>query len=225
MNTVSTSSRLPAWLEQAWLERYLDRLLTDEEAAWFETYVLDKPELLAQIDADSTLRDAFAVEGSRGGAASANVVSMAPRQRRSARRAMPVWFAAAAALVVGIGIGAMYQRSVRYRVTPGIITNPTRMVFDTMRGTQGDRRVEHRDSDSTYVLIEAAVPPDATDIAVEVAGLTRRGLSVSPDGFVSFLVSADVKETARTAVLSYQSRGSRVTQSLDLQLSGGKANE
>ncbi len=53
---------MSAWLEQAWLARYLDRQLDGDEAAWFEAYVLDKPELLTMIDADNRLRDALAAE-------------------------------------------------------------------------------------------------------------------------------------------------------------------
>ena len=46
-------TQMTAWLEQAWLARYLDRQLSSEESTWFEAYVLDKPELLGTIEADS----------------------------------------------------------------------------------------------------------------------------------------------------------------------------
>lgn len=207
------------------MERYLDRQLSDDEVAWFEAYALDKPELLAQIDADSTLRDALAAQGASGTVQSAKVAALAPRQRSRAWRAMPTWFAAAAALVVGIGAGVMFEASKPYRVTPGIITSPTRMVFDTMRGSGSDRRMDNPASDSPYVLIEVAVPPDATNISVEVAGLTRRGLSVSADGFVSFLLSRDVRDTAQSGTLNYRSQGVQVSKNLDLHQAGGKANE
>jgi hypothetical protein len=50
---------MPEWLEDAWLGRYLDRLLTEEETHWFEQYVLDKHRLLSLIDADTRLRKAL----------------------------------------------------------------------------------------------------------------------------------------------------------------------
>ena len=50
------------WLEQAWLMRYLDRQLGADEQAWFEGYLLDKPELLDQVEADTALRDAVAAQ-------------------------------------------------------------------------------------------------------------------------------------------------------------------
>jgi hypothetical protein len=59
-----TPTRMTAWLEQAWLTRYLDRQLGSEETAWFEAYVLDKPELLATIEIDTSLRDALAADPS-----------------------------------------------------------------------------------------------------------------------------------------------------------------
>ncbi len=53
----SHGDTLATWLEDAWLERYLDRELTDAETAWFEAYMLDKPRLIAAIDSDTSLRD------------------------------------------------------------------------------------------------------------------------------------------------------------------------
>ncbi len=64
--------RMTAWLEQAWLTRYLDRQLADEETTWFETYMLDKPELLTTIEADADLRDALTVDAARREARSAD---------------------------------------------------------------------------------------------------------------------------------------------------------
>lgn len=56
---IVTSVRIVAWMENAWLVRYLDRQLSDDEVAAFEAYALDKPELLALIEADTNLRDAL----------------------------------------------------------------------------------------------------------------------------------------------------------------------
>jgi hypothetical protein len=60
MTPTTSPARMNAWLEQAWLTRYLDRQLASDEATWFEAYALDKPELLAMIDADTRFRDALA---------------------------------------------------------------------------------------------------------------------------------------------------------------------
>jgi hypothetical protein len=46
----------------AWLVRYLDRQLASKESAWFESYAMDKPVLLAKIEADTRLRDALAAD-------------------------------------------------------------------------------------------------------------------------------------------------------------------
>ncbi len=66
MTPNSAPQRLSAWLEQAWLARYLDRQLDGAETEWFEAYALDKPELLTMIDADTRLRDALAADASAG---------------------------------------------------------------------------------------------------------------------------------------------------------------
>lgn len=63
-------ARMTPWLEAAWLQRYLERRLDAEEAAWFEAYLMDKPELIDRLEADSDLRDGLA--GASRGAADAN---------------------------------------------------------------------------------------------------------------------------------------------------------
>jgi hypothetical protein len=55
---------MSTWLEQAWLIRYLDRQLAGEEAQWFETYAMERREVLATIEADTRLRDALAAAAS-----------------------------------------------------------------------------------------------------------------------------------------------------------------
>ncbi|SDE07738.1 hypothetical protein [Aquimonas voraii] len=47
-------------LEQAWLQRYLERELAPDEQAWFEAYLLTRPHLLAALEADSALRAVLA---------------------------------------------------------------------------------------------------------------------------------------------------------------------
>lgn len=105
------SSRMAAWLESAWLARYLERGLDPAENDWFEAYLLDKPALLAAVDADNTLRAALASERStfeRGGkdAAAAGAVASA----RAPQRQWPRWAALAATLVAGVGIGQFALR-------------------------------------------------------------------------------------------------------------------
>lgn len=50
------------WLEQAWLRRYLDGGLDPGEVEAFEIYLLDKPCLLADVEADNQLRAAIAAD-------------------------------------------------------------------------------------------------------------------------------------------------------------------
>jgi len=57
-------TRMSAWLEQAWLIQYLDRRLAGEEAQWFESHAMERPKLLATIEADTRLRDALAAAAS-----------------------------------------------------------------------------------------------------------------------------------------------------------------
>jgi|GEM_PF-1244445 len=222
-------SRLPAWLEQAWLARYLDRQLTGEESAWFEAYVLDKPELLEMIDADSRLTEALTADpsGLRGDV-SADI--NAPRSessdgtvrltgqsgrrfgKRSSRKNLK-WASMAAAIFLGVGFGWVGTRNFDSRQFKSpLITNPTRIVYDTMRGGAAPTlRVEHKESMSPYLLVEVAMPSSAENITVKIGSGPPQPLTTSPDGFVSFLV---VRGEAHTATLSYGASGTNGTKDL-----------
>jgi hypothetical protein len=256
MTPTTSPTRMNAWLELAWLTRYLDRQLASDEATWFEAYVLDKPELLAMIDADTRFRDALAddptmrhrersiVEESRQGRATAHGEAAAdehdgPRfseqptaiaqptgtisidshpSSRTRRIAQPPrWFAIAATLLAGVGVGGIGVQSLSPRSSaPEIVANPTRIIYDTMRGEVTPPRVEYGDSRSPYVLVEVAVPPGAEHIVLNMDGL-QEPVIVSSEGFVTFLAARKNLAAGTAASISYARRGSSDVTTLQLQ--------
>ncbi|HET7064178.1 MAG TPA: hypothetical protein VFI49_07845 [Rudaea sp.] len=238
MTPTTTPTRMTAWLEQAWMVRYLDHQLASEEANWFEAYALDKPELLAMIEADTRLRDALAADasmrhmersvdrgGRQGGAtgdAPSGVSEPTPlayardkaevraqaRVRFTANGRAPVWLAMAATLVLGLGVGFVGTRSLAPdNAAPELVASPTRIIYDTMRGEPTPPRVEHADSKSPYVFIEVAVPPGAENITLKMGDAPEQKLTVSPDGFVSFLVERELVSKREHAKVNYVLRG------------------
>jgi hypothetical protein len=253
MTPITSLTRMTAWLEQAWLARYLDRQLASEETTWFEAYVLDKPELLAMIDADTRFRDALAddptmrhmersvVGDSRQGKATAHgeaaageagsrtaedprVVDVAaandeqptgltsidshPGSRTHPVANSPLWFALAASLLAGVGVGWIGTQSLSTRSSAlEIVANPTRIIFDTMRGEVTPPRVEHADSASPYVFVEVAVPPGAEHITLKMGDATEQSLTPSPDGFVNFFVLREKIAKSRDARIEYTMLG------------------
>lgn len=223
---------MPAWLESAWLARYLDRQLSDDEGAWFEAYLLDKPELLGMVEIDAQVRDALAAEpaswrsfndsdSQRG--AKDNVVCVprpdiskdTPELRSqssgpgNSSAGLPRWAALAATLVVGLGLGLVGERALPPReMTPEVIASPMRVVYDTMRGEATAARVENAESLAPYALIEVAVPPDAEFVTLRIGGAASMSLTSSPDGFVGFLIDRRVSGPA-VGSIEYQSKGQR----------------
>ena len=215
---------MSAWLDRAWLARYLDGMLTEDEAAWFEGYVLDKPELLAMIDADTRLRQAMrggaefagasdatsqAVSGESAGSLAtvpdATDVSAAPiRNASRPSRTGLGWLALAAALVLGLGIGRM---TLRMNSAGALIANPTRAVYDTIRGAAIPARIEQPDSESPYVLVEVAVPPGAERIMLHMDTGADATLSPDPNGFVSFLLPKTQIASSKEARVDYTVNG------------------
>jgi hypothetical protein len=256
MTPTTSLTRMSAWLEQAWLSRYLDRQLESDEAIWFEAYVLDKPELLAMIDADTRFRDALAADptmrqmersavgerrqvgetshGEAGGDEGdgtrfdeqptaimqpTGTISIdshpASRTRRIAQP--PRWFALAASLLAGIGVGGIGIQSLSPRSSaPEIMANPTRIIYDTMRGEVTPPRIEHGDSRSPYVLVEVAVPPGAEHIVLNMDG-RQEPVTVSSEGFVTFLAARKNLAAGTAASISYARRGSSDVTTLQLQ--------
>ena len=186
------------WLERVWLERYLERELSPEESHWFEAYMLDKPELLDAVEADTDLRDGLARSDSTADVAPGAVVASGTdaMAARSGAISPPTRFSTvlmpmAAMLVVGIGLGLLFQRLPDVQdKAGGVIASPTRVVYDTMRGEALEPRVEPGSPGTDAMLIEVGMPPTATDITVRIGDGPELPLVLSPDGFVSFVVSA-----------------------------------
>lgn len=209
MNPTSDNARMPGWLESAWLARYFDRQLSVEEAAWLEAYLLDKPELLAVVEADTTLRDALMAERASGaalaGAGDARtgpVGDAAPARARSAI----AWLPLAASLLLGIGIGYVGLRasSPPDAATP-FVANPARIIFDTMRGIAPERaREEPGDPDSPILLLEVSIPPGSEVVGAEVE-IDGRHVAlplpkVSSEGFATFAVPAKWRQHGKLVV-------------------------
>lgn len=226
-------SPMPAWLDSAWLARYLERQLAPDEAAWFESYVLDKPELLAMIEADTRLRDALAADAASwrasdagNGYAAAAQDSQSPDAVAATAPAglplrVPAWFGLAASLVIGLGLGWLGQRA--FAPAPAaVIANPTRLVFDTLRGAESAAQVERAESASPWMLVEVAVPPAAMRVTLDLDRSQPVALSPSPDGFVSFLV-ARATPGAGNAVIRYELDGQQKVRDIPLNPRAGSA--
>ena len=206
---------------------YLERQLSSEEIAWFEAYALDKPDLLHAIDADCNLRDGIAA--AQAAFASPNVApvddSASPELRQRAQvnqrpraRAFRAqrWLSIAASLVVGVGAGVLLMRATTSHPTAAseVVVNPSRVIYDTVRGVSDRVRLEHADSHSTYAFIEVAVPPGAKSIVLKIQGLPDRELTPSADGFVSFLLPRHDERNAPVQV-AYAINGTTHTRNIE----------
>ncbi len=201
MNGQQFSEPLPAWLEQAWLERYLERGLNDDECAWFEAYALEKPQLLGQIEADSDLRDAAALAHWPAAVAAPSVSTSRPRPVR--RRRPGAWWALAAGVVAGIALTALVApwQSGGGLDTGGVL-QPPRLIYDAWRGAGYQVREEAGDPDSPVVLVEVAVPAglQPRSVHAELDGAEPRELvsaHLSTDGFLGYLLPRDWLGRAR----------------------------
>ena len=81
------------------------------------------------------------------------------------------------------------------------------IVYDTLRGAPLAPRVEHGDSQSTYVLVEVAVPPGAERITLKMDDEPEQALTLSPDGFVNFVALRKKLVQSRDTRIEYSMLG------------------
>lgn len=191
---------MPQWLEDVWLARYLDGELSPDESAGFEVYCFGRDRLMAQLDADSDLRDLLCANADAFDAVETPgaVATSTPRRPR----ALPKFFALAASLVCGLVAGGM--TGPWGSPSDGLDVNPTRLVFDTMRGTDDGVSVDHASSRSRLVLLDIAVPLDATETSLTVDGEPGRALDMSGDGFVSALLPREMLRTNKALGIEFR---------------------
>ena len=186
---------ISSWLEDAWLERYLDRELTAEETAWFEAYMLDKPRLVAAIGADTALRDGLHAwhaqerpdTGEMAGAdARSATQTVTPDQRPATQaRGFPTLSMVAAILIAAaLGASAVRWMATRETSAPAIVS-PNRIVFDSLRGSASATVVDRRRDSSAPLLIDIAVPTHATAVVAHFSDRSSLALRVAANGFVS----------------------------------------
>ena len=230
-------ARMTAWLEHAWLVRYLDRELDGQEASWFEAYAMDKPELLAKIEADTDLRDALTANAlmwqeemetsmdsgaSHGDAIAKEATRASPQARAESIKATgrwtrhSAWVALAASLVLGFGLGRIGTQSVVPSEGDQIVANPARVLLTSPRGANIAASIESGDSASAYVLVEMPLPDGAENATLEFEGQPLTRLAISADGTARFLVPRHAKKRLVVGTISYKFDGATIKHKFDL---------
>lgn len=211
MNTPADYLPMPAWLEQAWLERFLDRELAPSEQAWFEAYVLDKPELLERIEADSAVRalvhaDAKAFAGvaeSHDNPSAATPIEL-PRGGRSLRRPPRAYWPLAACFVLGLGFGGLVLQSLPGAGPGAGLSAPSRLVYDSLRGSYGGPRVHPGDPAAALLIVDVALPIGSTLESARLEGDSgSEALPLAPisaEGFATWTLPAQWRGQGRLLI-------------------------
>jgi hypothetical protein len=213
---------MPNWLETAWLERYLDRKLSEEESAYFEAYMLDKPHLIAELEADTAVRDGLvrlpAAVAPVSGLPSARPEVPASRPQRWRRLGQPMAWAASLVLAWAVGWTlASLNPGGAIDATALVVASPPRVVFDTLRGVETPPLVHPGDPASQHILVEVGLPPDAEAIALVLPdGAAAIPLVLSPDGFVTVLLPRHRLTATAPLRITYRSAGSEQQRQLAL---------
>lgn len=176
------------WLEHAWLQRYLDGDLEPREVEAFETYLLGRPHLVAEVEADNQLRAAIAADPALLLEVRGTDAPPAVREPRPGYRLPKAWMSLAAGLVLGVGVAGLGL--------PGFVGSgsgvlvPPRIIYDTLRGELSAPREEPGDPSSPIRLYELPLPAGATIVAAEAV---QRGRHIdlpvatpAADGYLTY---------------------------------------
>lgn len=203
MNLTSPQRTLSTWLEQAWLQRYLDRELEIDEQAWFEAYLLDKPHLLDAIEADNALRAVVCAAEPAIDQVTASASSHSPAAEPIARhiehRAEPAGprqlprtlLAVAASFIGGLGLAAVLVNGPGPALGPEPEAEaPARLVFDLLRGGHIELREDIGDPRARLMVVDVALPLGSR-IAAAHADLGERRVElpaarISGEGFATY---------------------------------------
>ncbi len=215
MKLIAPNERMSGWLEQVWLQRYLERKLEEDETEWFEMYILDKSELIAIIEADNDVRDGM-VSANRTLAAPAFVPSKRRRVGMMPRISPALAWAASVIACIGLGwLLALRFSSVPSDPTLDVVASPTRIVYDTLRGVDSRPQIYQGSPESEYVLVEVGLPSEAKDIRAQVGASIHRPLVLSTDGFVGLLLKRSTIDAATKITISYELMGERYTRTVE----------
>lgn len=216
MSDSANRGAMPPWLEDAWLRRYLARELAPDETEWFETYVMQRPHLVAQIDTDSDLRDALHALGGDAARGAVRELEAAPARavQTPARTGLRGTYAQAAGIAVAL-IGGLIGGAALTRGPPGsdggVASIGARLRIEPTRGVAAptDRRVL---ATGDLALIEVSVPEAATRFRV----VTARGEAPVERVGRRVMFVIDRKAASAGATLVYDVGGAERAMPLDL---------
>ena len=230
--------KLSPSLEDAWLQRYLDRELSQQEEFWFESYALDKPRLLDAIERDTDLRDGLhawhaeqgrngavtadatdaAIPASTGTSHSGHTVTTESPQPKPASWFKPFAIASGLALAVLLGASA-YRWMLPTDATEASVATPSRLMFDVLGGS-GEPSVSEQSTDlSAPVLIDVTVSPHAEAVIAYFADHSSMALPVSRKGVVSLIGSRSALLNRSPIRIAWRLDGQQQERVLDLKAS------
>lgn len=185
---------MPHWLERAWMDRYLDRELDDGERDWFEAYLLDRPLLVEELEADEAVRT---VASSLPTEAADQTPMSAPASTGGQRPKLR-WLTLAAAAAI---TGAVVSAALLYRPAAPI-ESAYAALLDVSRS----------DADGSPVVLKAgatnvlsiAFAPEVTAAWWEAQGNKGKvSIAIDPSGFGTLVVHA-AKAPGLTGVLTFK---------------------
>lgn len=168
MTIPKTLEALSPWLEDAWLERYLNRETTADESAWFEAYMLEHPHVADALETDAAIAAVLSQQAPQSIQVRVAVNREAAAGRATPRqRWQPGWLGVAAAAAITLTLTSPF---LLHQGEPGPDgMQPNRVVFDTLRS--GDPAAATTILDSTgapWTMLEIRTAAFLSDHEVRV---------------------------------------------------------
>lgn len=146
-------NRMAAELERRWLDRYLNRELGTADRDWFESYLLDKPDLLVYLEADTALGDGLRSLAAQG---ELDALLQAPAARRT------TWLPMLASGCAGVLVGAFATLlfSLPTELVPQ--ASPPELLLKVSRSHGATTAIQGGNPGASLGVVSISLPPLAT---------------------------------------------------------------
>lgn len=214
MSLPANLNPMPAWLEDAWLERYLNRETTEAETAWFEAYLLEHPGVAEALESDTAI--AAALRSVRPGEVAVKVAVRRPTTAAvpgSTRRSRP-WLSAA--LAAGLAVLACTPWMLR-SVVPEDGLQPNRVRLDQLRSETQAFTIQDQ-TGAAWTLLEIPTRSPRARYQVWVGNEDMGSFRTDNDGLLSVLLNRTPDQLKASNIRTVSVGTSREAETTELTL-------
>lgn len=191
---------LSPWLEDAWLERYLNRETTADETAWFEAYMLEHPHVADALETDAAIAAVLSQQTPQSIQlrVAVNRETPAPRPNTRRRWSQPGWMGVAAAAALTLALTSPF---LLHQDGPDSM-QANRVLVDTVRSADANASVltVRDNAGAKWTLLEINTAARSSDHEVRVNDRPLGTFRSDDEGVLHVLAQVELGELKQDSI-------------------------